>query len=246
MKYFASALAVVGMGALSLGVSSAAFAAPPPPPGTASLPVYKAPSPRVMSIKRPTIDAAIVGESNRSNDNNGQADSGASQGVRHEPSNSASLSQAEISKIQRALRKQGYYLQVNGVWDEATVANVKSLQYKHGLKVTGRPDQATLKLLGLSDDSGISAAAGKAKSHGSKVAAKAELTPEQIKRLQQKLNSHGYRVNQTGQWDNQVRSAIIRLQKRRGLKQTGYPDRPTRRALSITDAMWESWGNHPS
>src|SRR5690625_7359732 len=73
MNYFVSALAFAGVGALSLGVSTPTFAAPPSPPGTASLPVYKAetPSPRLMSIKRPTINAALVGDSDQSNDNGG-------------------------------------------------------------------------------------------------------------------------------------------------------------------------------
>jgi peptidoglycan hydrolase-like protein with peptidoglycan-binding domain len=266
MKYFASALAIVGMGSLSLAAMPV-FAAPPPLPGTASLPVYKAQSPRVMPIKRPMINAALVNGSDQSDDND-KSDSRPSQSVRHEASKTQSLNQAEISKIQRALRKRGYYLQVNGTWDKPTVANIKSLQYKHGLKVTGDPDQATLKLLGLTNDSSASVhnsaessiatdeqaantnrgeqeRVGKEKSHSEKAATKAELTPEQVKRLQQKLNRHGYGVEQSGKWNNQTRSAIIRLQKQRGLERTGYPDRATRRALSITDAMWKSWGNHP-
>src|SRR5699024_8534902 len=105
---FVSALAFAGVGALSLGVSTPTFAAPPSPPGTASLPVYKAetPSPRLMSIKRPTINAAIVGDSDQSNDNGG-ADSDASQSARDETSRTDDLGPSGISAIQRALRKRG-------------------------------------------------------------------------------------------------------------------------------------------
>ncbi|MGH8274619.1 MAG: peptidoglycan-binding domain-containing protein [Gammaproteobacteria bacterium] len=75
------------------------------------------------------------------------------------------------------------------------------------------------------------------------------LSQMQIKNVQMRLSQKGYQVDQSGKWDSQTRSAIMRFQKKNGLRTTGYPGPKTRRALSITRTMWQSWAgskNMPS
>ena len=59
-----------------------------------------------------------------------------------------------VKKIQRALKKNGYYikykgskLKVNGIYKQSTVRAVKQFQKAKGLKVTGKVDQKTAKKL---------------------------------------------------------------------------------------------------
>jgi len=59
-----------------------------------------------------------------------------------------SAGKAGIVKVQTALNSNGAQLDVDGRMGPKTVAALKSYQQEHNLKVTGRPDSATLKALG--------------------------------------------------------------------------------------------------
>ena len=61
-----------------------------------------------------------------------------------------------VKKIQRALKKNGYYLSayghylmVDGIYHDWTVKAVKQFQKAKGLKVTGKVDELTAKKLGI-------------------------------------------------------------------------------------------------
>ena len=60
----------------------------------------------------------------------------------------SSAGKASIVKVQTALNSNGAQLDVDGRMGPKTVAALKSYQQEHNLKVTGRPDSATLKALG--------------------------------------------------------------------------------------------------
>ncbi len=67
-----------------------------------------------------------------------------------------SKDKATVKKIQRALKKNGYYLSykghylmVDGIYHDCTVRAVKQFQKAKGLKVTGKVDEKTAKKLGI-------------------------------------------------------------------------------------------------
>ncbi|MBE6512790.1 MAG: hypothetical protein E7Z75_06585 [Methanobrevibacter olleyae] len=67
-----------------------------------------------------------------------------------------SKDKATVKKIQRALKKnryyltyKGHYLKIDGIYDSCTVRSVKQFQKAKGLKVTGKVDEKTAKKLKL-------------------------------------------------------------------------------------------------
>ena len=54
-----------------------------------------------------------------------------------------------VKRVQEALIDHGAHLRVDGVCGIHTVQALRRFQKSHGLKVTGMPDPATLKALGL-------------------------------------------------------------------------------------------------
>ncbi|MHB1609465.1 MAG: peptidoglycan-binding domain-containing protein [Acidiferrobacter sp.] len=54
---------------------------------------------------------------------------------------------AHVEAIQRALDKSGARLKVDGILGRETETALRVYQKKHGLKMTGTADEATLKLL---------------------------------------------------------------------------------------------------
>jgi peptidoglycan hydrolase-like protein with peptidoglycan-binding domain len=54
-----------------------------------------------------------------------------------------------VRKVQTALNQAGFKLKVDGVEGPKTRAALRQYQEKHGLKITGRMDTATLKSLGI-------------------------------------------------------------------------------------------------
>ncbi|RCN55913.1 peptidoglycan-binding domain-containing protein [Acidiferrobacter thiooxydans] len=54
---------------------------------------------------------------------------------------------AHVEAIQRALDKSGAHLKVDGILGRETETALRIYQKKHGLKMTGSADEATLKLL---------------------------------------------------------------------------------------------------
>lgn len=56
---------------------------------------------------------------------------------------------AHVKAIQKALDKSGAKLKVDGLMGKQTEAALRAYQKKHGLKVTGTADKATLKSLGV-------------------------------------------------------------------------------------------------
>jgi peptidoglycan hydrolase-like protein with peptidoglycan-binding domain len=63
------------------------------------------------------------------------------------PSRHKAASQDHVKTIQTALNNNGEQLTVDGKLGPKTVAALKDFQQKHGLKVTGRADQATMSEL---------------------------------------------------------------------------------------------------
>jgi len=64
----------------------------------------------------------------------------------------------EVEAIQRVLRDQGVFnAEVTGYYGPITEAAVRKVQRLNGLKVTGIADQATLKVLGITMSSPVSA-----------------------------------------------------------------------------------------
>ncbi len=54
-----------------------------------------------------------------------------------------------VKAIQKALDKSGAKLKVDGLMGKGTEGALRAYQKKHGLKVTGTADKATLKSLGV-------------------------------------------------------------------------------------------------
>jgi peptidoglycan hydrolase-like protein with peptidoglycan-binding domain len=56
---------------------------------------------------------------------------------------------AFIESVQTALNANGAQLTVDGRMGPKTTAALRAYQHQHNLKVTGRPDRATLQALGV-------------------------------------------------------------------------------------------------
>ena len=63
------------------------------------------------------------------------------------PQRHAALSRQRIERVQQALNNAGDKIAVDGKWGPKTAAAVKQFQQQHGLKASGRLDQATMKQL---------------------------------------------------------------------------------------------------
>jgi peptidoglycan DL-endopeptidase CwlO len=63
------------------------------------------------------------------------------------PADHAAMSRQHIERIQQALNSAGDKTAIDGKWGPKTEAALKQFQQKHGIKATGRLDQATRKRL---------------------------------------------------------------------------------------------------
>jgi peptidoglycan hydrolase-like protein with peptidoglycan-binding domain len=175
------------------------------------------------------------------------------------------LSKQQIMRVQQALNQHGYHVQANGMWNQTSRNALKRYQQKNGLRATGYPNAGTMQSLGLmrnrsmgganppssQTSARVSGATGNVSpmtggSHGNMNSMNmkgmhSNLSKQQIMHVQMKLNNQGYHVSRNGMWSNKTRSAIIRFQSRNNLRQTGYPDMQTLKALGITRSQWESW-----
>lgn len=61
----------------------------------------------------------------------------------------ANLDKAKIMQIQKALNKNGFKVNVDGAWNQATMDAIRSFQTKNALTVTGQADQPTMAKLGV-------------------------------------------------------------------------------------------------
>lgn len=59
----------------------------------------------------------------------------------------AAMSRANVEQVQQALNGAGEKTTVDGKWGPKTEAALKQFQQQHGIKATGRLDQATKKQL---------------------------------------------------------------------------------------------------
>ncbi|MDN5863929.1 MAG: peptidoglycan-binding protein [Gammaproteobacteria bacterium] len=131
-------LTLAGALALSLGVASFAFAQVypnSPPSSTADAPTYSTSSSPMTSPTMMTSPSMMT--------------AGKAGGMQHRQSNSVNLSKSQVRKIQNALKDKGYYLEVDGIWGQNTIDDIKDLQFKNDLDVTGRPNTETMEALGL-------------------------------------------------------------------------------------------------
>jgi peptidoglycan hydrolase-like protein with peptidoglycan-binding domain len=108
------------------GCSSDQNTAPPPPP--------PAPAPLAETAPPPPPPAPVRPMPSRP------------ERVAHAETHHANT---RVEHIQTALNSQGAHLEVDGTMGPKTVAALKSYQKAHKLKVTGKPDSATLKTLGV-------------------------------------------------------------------------------------------------
>jgi peptidoglycan hydrolase-like protein with peptidoglycan-binding domain len=67
------------------------------------------------------------------------------------PAQAAQLSEETVRALQKALNEQGIAVPVDGILGQATYAAVRQYQTQHHLPVTGKPDAATLKKLGVAE-----------------------------------------------------------------------------------------------
>jgi len=132
-----SSLSMAGAVALALGGASLAMAQYPAtssPPATAMPPATSMPAKTTMPMNAPSMATTMTTAGHKANMSN----------TMH-----SNLSKSRIREIQKALRGLGYYLQVDGVWGQGTIDDIKDVQFKNGLTVTGKPDANTLRALGL-------------------------------------------------------------------------------------------------
>lgn len=128
-----SSLSIIGAVALALGGASLAVAQYP---ATSTPPATAMPPAMATAMSSPSMSTSEYATSKTGNMNSMQ-------------NNSVNLSKSRIREIQKALKGLGYYLQVDGIWGEGTVDDIKDVQFKNGLNVTGKPDANTLRALGL-------------------------------------------------------------------------------------------------
>ncbi len=69
--------------------------------------------------------------------------------VSHKAAAHRVVGNAHVKAIQEALDKAGAKLKVDGLMGKKTEGALRAYQKKHGLKVTGTADKATLKSLGV-------------------------------------------------------------------------------------------------
>jgi peptidoglycan hydrolase-like protein with peptidoglycan-binding domain len=60
-----------------------------------------------------------------------------------------SVESERVAEVQRALRRDGYRVTVDGVYGRNTRSALLRYQARHGLRRTGEPDAATLRSLGI-------------------------------------------------------------------------------------------------
>jgi peptidoglycan hydrolase-like protein with peptidoglycan-binding domain len=70
-----------------------------------------------------------------------------------------------------------------------------------------------------------------------------KLSRGQVMHLQRKLDQKGYHLKQDGKWGSGTRTALMKFQKKNGLRASGYPDSKTRNKLGITNSQWQQWAS---
>ena len=120
-------LALIATSSLALGIAGTALAQSTAPSTTAPSPQSTAPSPSATTQAAP-------------------ATSGTAQSSQ-QPMHHKATSQNRVKTIQTALNNNGEQLNVDGKLGPKTVAALKDFQQKHGLKVTGHADKATMSQL---------------------------------------------------------------------------------------------------
>ncbi|GGD30533.1 glycoside hydrolase domain-containing protein [Nocardioides daphniae] len=123
----------------------------------------------------------------------------------------------KVKALQCLLKRNATYRgRLDAKYDRDVVRSVKSFQRKHRLRVTGRPDTATWTALFA---------------QGSAPLLKVGSAGEPTLRLQRSLRAAGYTgVKPTGVLTDQTASAVLRHQKKLGLKRTGI----------VTPDVWAS------
>lgn len=71
-------------------------------------------------------------------------------GMMSHNSMSGSMSKSRVKAIQSALKKKGMDVKTDGIMGPSTMSALRKYQKKNDLKVTGHPDKATCKSLGIS------------------------------------------------------------------------------------------------
>lgn len=124
----------------------------------------------------------------------------------------------DVKEVQEKLRSWGYYKgAVDGIYKTQTYEAVKLFQRKNGLRVDGVVGGETKKALGISSR---------------KVASKYNKT---VEIAQRKLKQWGYYNGSVdGIYGRNTYFAVIKFQRRNGLKVDGYIGPETEKALGIT------------
>ena len=124
----------------------------------------------------------------------------------------------DVKTVQQKLKSWGYYKgSIDGVYGEDTYRAVTYFQRKNGLKADGVVGSQTKKALGIT--------ASKKTSTYSKT----------IETAQRKLKQWGYYKGAVdGIYGSQTYNAVVKFQRKNGLKVDGYIGEQTRKALGIT------------
>lgn len=123
----------------------------------------------------------------------------------------------DVKEVQRKLKNWGYYDgAIDGIYGQLTFNAVKKFQRKNGLKQDGVVGNQTKKAMGISDK-------------------KTPKYSKEIEIAQRKLKQWGYYNGPVdGIYGTQTYKAVIKFQKKNGLRVDGYIGPETRKALGIT------------
>ncbi|SHJ69742.1 spore cortex-lytic enzyme [Paramaledivibacter caminithermalis] len=126
---------------------------------------------------------------------------------------------ADVREVQEKLRKWGYYKgTVDGVYGKETYRAVISFQRKNGLRSDGLVGENTKKALGITKTKKTTTTYSKL-----------------IETAQRKLKQWGYYKGAVdGIYGSKTYNAVIKFQRKNGLKVDGYIGSQTRKALGIS------------
>jgi len=151
---------------------------------------------------------------------------------------------ALIYALQQRLKDLGYYtIKVDGIYGSGTQRAVRMFQQENGLKVTGKADSATQKLL-------YSSAAKPAGSHASSIydtLSRSSKYRSAVVPLQRRLKALGYYTGSIdGYFGSGTYRAVRNFQSRNGLKVTGVADPYTQQVLHSSSAKAASGSSSSS
>ena len=151
---------------------------------------------------------------------------------------------ALIYALQQRLKDLGYYtIKVDGIYGSGTQRAVRMFQQENGLKVTGKADSATQKLL-------YSSAAKPAGSHASDhydTLSRSSKYRSAVVPLQRRLKALGYYTGSVdGYFGSGTYRAVRNFQSRNGLKVTGVADPYTQQVLYSSSAKAASGSSSSS